>query len=102
MSRETINVRVRPAPDDDSARIISFPYPERVAASEWLGLGIPIDGEEVTFIVGRNEEGKFHYPDFQGGRWVDLDWDTDLEQSLAAAEKSLLEFLNGRDYEAQF
>ena len=47
MSRETINVRVRPAPDDDNARIISFPYPERVTFSEWLGLGIPIDRQEV-------------------------------------------------------
>ncbi len=102
MGKETIKVLVRPAPDDHDARAISFPYPERVAASEWLGFDIPIDGEEVTFIVGRNEGGQYHYPDFQDGRWVTLDWDADLEQVLAAAEKSLIEFLKGRDYEVQF
>ena len=101
MDKETIEVLVRPAPHDDNARVISFPYPERVAVSEWLGFDIPIDGEEVTFVVGRNEEGKYHYPDFQSGHWVTLDWDADLAQALAASEKSLIEFLKGRDYEVQ-
>ena len=102
MEKETIKVLVRPAPNDDNARVISFPYPERVAASEWLGFEIPIDGGEVTYTVGRSEAGKYHYPDFQSGRWVTLDWDADLAPTLAAAERSLIDFLKKSGYEAQF
>lgn len=102
MDKETIKVLVRPAPNEPDARVISFPYPERVAVSKWLEFDIPIDAGEVTYVVGRNEAGQFHYPDFQGGSWVTLDWDADLEQTLAAAEKSLIKFLAGRDYEVRF
>jgi hypothetical protein len=102
MEKQTIKVDVRAAPNDPDSRLISFPYPERVAASEWLGFEIPIDGGQVTYIVGRSQSGKYHYPDFQGGSWATLDWDADLEQTLAAAEKSLIEFLAGRDYEVRF
>ena len=102
MDKETIKVVVRPAPNDPDGRLISFPYPDRVAVSEWLEFEIPIDGGEVTYVVGRNESGKYHYPDFQGGSWVTLEWDADLAQTLAAAEKSLIEFLAGRDYEVRF
>ena len=61
MDEETINVLVRPAPHDDNSRVISFPYPERVAVTEWLGFDIPIDGREVTYTVERNEGGQYHY-----------------------------------------
>ena len=102
MDKETIKVLVRPAPNDENARVISFPYPDRVAASEWLGFEIPIDGGEVKYTVGRSETGQYHYPDFQDGRWVTMEWDANLEHTRAAAEKSLIEFLAGRDYEVRF
>ncbi len=31
-----------------------------------------------------------------------MEWDADLAHTLAAAEKSLIEFLGGRDYEVRF
>ena len=100
--QDTIKVLVSPLEGDDHARVISFPYPERIAASKWLDFDIPIDGGGVTFVVGRNEEGKYHYPDFQSGRWVTLDWDADLAPTLAAAERSLIDFLKKSGYEVEF
>jgi hypothetical protein len=102
MDRETIKVRVRPVPEDDNKRIISFPHPKGIADSEWLNMGIPIDADQVIFVVGRNVEGKYHYPDFKSRRWVTFEWDTDLPGVLAAAQKSLMEFLNKHNYEVKF
>ena len=97
--RETIDVRIDAARD---ARTISFRNPDGVADAKWLQMGIPIHGEEVTFVVGRNEEGRYHYPDFKAGHWVSCDWVVDLTQVLAAAEESLSEFLRESDYEVRF
>jgi len=33
---------------------------------------------------------------------VTFEWDTDLEQVLAAAQSSLMEFLGSHDYEVEF
>ena len=102
MDKETIEVLVRPAPHDDNARVISFPYPERVAVSEWRGFDIPIAGGEVTSPVGRNEGGQSHSPALQRGAGGTVDWAAGRDPLLAAAEKSLIEFLGGRDYEVRF
>ncbi len=102
MGRETIKVQIRPVTDTQQEQVISFPDPENVSDSEWTKMGIPIDSHQVTYIVGRNVQGKYHYPNFQSNRWVTLDWDTDLEQVLAAAQSSLMEFLGSHDYEVEF
>lgn len=101
MGREPIKVQIRPVPDDQQERVISFPYPENIPTSEWTKMGIPIASHQVTYVVGRNVQGKFHYPNFQSHRWMTFDWDTDLEQAQAAAESSLMEFLGSHGYEVE-